>query len=94
MVIACILGLIGGLIGAVPLLVVRRLALKPGTVIQQQAIVFGLLGVACSLVLCIAMMFIYRQFDAENFLGFGITLVITFLIANSVAIIRGMIKRT
>jgi len=88
-----VIGVLGGLIGALPLLVVRRLALKPGTLIQKQSIFFGLLGVVCSLVLCLVMMLIYRQFDAEHFVGFGIAVVFVFLAASFIATIRGMGKQ-
>ena len=93
MVLACVIGVLGGLIGALPLLVVRRLALKPGTIVQKQSILFGLLGVICSLALCLVMMLIYRMFDAESFLGFGIAVIIVFLVANSFVTMRGMKRR-
>jgi len=92
MVIACVLGVLGGIIGALPLLVVRRLVLKPGTIFQKQSIFFGLLGVVLSLALCLVAMLIYRQFDAEHFAGFGIFVIIAFLAATTISTVLGMRK--
>ena len=94
MIIACLFGVLGGIIGALPLLVIRRVAAKPGSIVNVQSILFGLLGIACSLVICVVQMLIYRQFDAENFLGFGFTTVLAFLVATTITMIRGMRKQT
>ena len=93
MIVACIVGVLGGLIGMLPLLLVGRLAVKPGTIVHDQSILFGLLSVMCSMVLFVVMMLVYRQFDAEHFVGFGCAAIVTFLIAMCVVAVRGLQKR-
>ena len=90
MVIACVCAVVGGLIAALPLLVVRHLALKPGTAAFKSPIPFGVVSMVVSLVVCIAMMLLYRQFTTDNFLVFGAVLVVVFAITVSIVVIRGM----
>ena len=90
MIVTCVVGVLGGFIGALPLLVIRRLAVKPGTVVHKQPILFGLLGILCSLALCLVIMFIYREFDAEHFVAFGIVVIVIFLVVNTVSVVLGL----
>ncbi|MDR3307415.1 MAG: hypothetical protein LBS58_00750 [Coriobacteriales bacterium] len=90
MVIACVLGVLAGLAGFAPLMFAKRQAIRPDTVFRQQSIPFGLASIGFSFVLLIALMLGYRRFDPENFAGFGIALVATFLLACLVAALSAL----
>ncbi|MDR2493221.1 MAG: hypothetical protein LBD25_07190 [Coriobacteriales bacterium] len=64
--------------------------MRPGSIVQQQAIMFGLLGIAGSSVACLVMLVVYRAVDPNGLVGFGAALIVAFLVSSCVIAVRGL----
>jgi uncharacterized membrane protein len=88
MIVAGVLGVLAGIVGFSPLILARHLARRGSQTVRQQSIPIGLLFVFISMVLLVAVLFVASRVAPDTFLVFGLGVVIAFLAATVVLVVR------
>lgn len=88
MVIACVLGILAGLLGFAPYPLIKKVARHMGNMTKGiSGIALGMLGAGLSFIFLLAAVLVYLRFAPEQALVFVVATVGTFLVATVVFVI-------
>ncbi|MDR0500341.1 MAG: hypothetical protein LBG97_03730 [Coriobacteriales bacterium] len=89
MILAVVFGALTGLVGVVPLLVSRHLAIRGNRKQRESSITIGLVCVLVSLILMGAALVVVSQLAQDVFLPFAVSVLATFFVGSIVLMIIG-----